>query len=59
MNGIYGYPPAAPWNNSSYWFQKTSDLTLKLETTMACVFIDESPFTFQDAFVEISNPIMG
>jgi len=51
MNGIYSYgPPPVPWNNSCVWFQKTADLTMKLEPSMACVFIDESPNTIQDAY---------
>jgi len=51
MNGISGYgPPATPWNTRCVWFRKVTDLTLKLEPTMACVFIDENPNTIQDAF---------
>ncbi len=51
MNGIQGFgPPATAWNNSCIWFKRTSDLNMKLEPTMACVFIDENPATIQDAY---------
>ena len=60
MNGINSYSGTTPqpWNNRCVWFQKMTDLTMKLETTMACVFIDENPITINDAyFVEDpSNP---
>jgi prepilin-type N-terminal cleavage/methylation domain-containing protein/prepilin-type processing-associated H-X9-DG protein len=52
MNGIHGFlgTDPIPWNNNNVWFQKISDLTMKLESTMACVFIDENPYTINDAF---------
>ena len=55
MNGINSYGGAngttpQGWNNSCFWFQQISDLTMKLEPTMACVYIDESPITINDAY---------
>ncbi len=52
MNGINGYSGTTPvpWNTRCVWFQRTADLTLKLEPIMACVFIDEDPVTINDAY---------
>jgi prepilin-type N-terminal cleavage/methylation domain-containing protein/prepilin-type processing-associated H-X9-DG protein len=52
MNGIYSWTGTtpAPFSTFDAWFQKTTDLTMKMEPTMAFVFIDESQFTINEAF---------
>jgi prepilin-type N-terminal cleavage/methylation domain-containing protein/prepilin-type processing-associated H-X9-DG protein len=53
MNGIDSFDAKGnpqPWNTSSYWFQKVTELVGKLEPTTAFVLIDENPGSINDAF---------
>ena len=52
MNGIQSFNGTIPmpWPGLDVWFQKTTDLTMKMEPTATFVFIDESQFTINEAF---------